>query len=50
LEELGVRAEVEEEAARHESAALAELQVVKVSQERKEPLRGLAAMLMARAH
>ncbi len=50
LEELGVRAEVEEAAARHESAALAELQAVKVPQERKEPLRGLAAMLMARAH
>jgi geranylgeranyl diphosphate synthase type II len=50
LEQLGVRAEVEEEAVLHESAALAELQAVKVPQERKEPLRGLAAMLMARAH
>ena len=50
LEQLGVRAEVEEEAARHESAALAELQAVRVPQERQEPLRGLAAMLMARAH
>lgn len=50
LERSGVRAEAEQEAALHESAALAELQAVKVAQERKEALRGLATLLMARAH
>jgi geranylgeranyl pyrophosphate synthase len=50
LEELGVRAEAEEEVARHDAIALRELDAIAVPEERKAPLRALADLLMVRTH
>jgi geranylgeranyl diphosphate synthase type II len=50
LEELGVRMEAEQAAEAQERAADAALDGVRVPEERKEPLRELAARLMARSH
>ena len=50
LEELGVRAEAEAEVALHDAAALTSLDAIDVPEDRKRPLRELAAMLMLRTH
>ena len=50
LEKLGVRTEAEREVERHEHAAIAALDAIAAPDERKEPLRALADMLMARTH
>ncbi len=49
LETLGVRAEAEAEVERHNEAALRALDAVIIPEERKGPLRALAAVLMDRA-
>lgn len=50
LEELGIPAEAEAEVERYDRMALEELAAIAVPEERKGPLRDLAAMLMARVH
>jgi len=50
LEELGIPAEAEAEVERYDRMALEELAAIDVPEERKAPLRDLAAMLMARVH
>lgn len=50
LEELGVRAEAEAEVIKHEQAALDQLEAIAAPEERKAPLRALAAALMERVH
>lgn len=50
LEELGIPAEAEAEVERYDRMALEELEAIAVPDERKAPLRDLAAMLMARVH
>ncbi|MBX2978248.1 MAG: polyprenyl synthetase family protein [Flavobacteriales bacterium] len=50
LEALGVRTEAEAEVARHDALALAALDHLAVPEERKAPLRQLAAQLMVRVY
>lgn len=50
LEDLGVRAEAEAEVVLHDEAALLGLDAIDVPEERKGPMRELAAMLMVRTH
>lgn len=50
IEALGVRAEAETELIRHDRAALEQLDAINVQEERKEPLRELAASLLDRVH
>jgi geranylgeranyl diphosphate synthase type II len=50
LEDLGVRAEAEAEVVLHDEAALVGLDAIDVPEERKGPMRELAAMLMVRTH
>jgi geranylgeranyl diphosphate synthase type II len=50
LSELGVPEEAEAEIERHDDEALRQLDLIKVPEERKEPLRALAAMLRGRVH
>ena len=50
IEQLGVRAEAEAEVVKHDRAASDALAAIVVPDERKQPLRTLATMLLDRAH
>ena len=50
IEQLGVRAEAEAEVVKHDRAAGDALGAIAVPDERKQPLRALATMLLDRAH
>jgi len=50
LRQLGVDREAEQEVGRHDRAALEALEAIRVPEPRKQPLRDLADLLMARTH
>lgn len=50
LRQLGVDREAEQEVERHDRAALDALEAIRVPEPRKQPLRDLADLLMARTH
>ena len=50
LRQLGVDREAEQEVERHDRAALEALEAIRVPEPRKQPLRDLADLLMARTH